>query len=265
MTRLDPATYLAHLRTQSERFAAVLETCPPDARVPSCPDWDAADLLWHLTGVQRFWHHIVSHRPAGPDDYVETERPASYDDLLALFRAAHEQLASTLADADPAEPAWTWARDDQSVGFTYRRQAQEALIHRLDAELTAGDVTPLPPDLAADGVDEALDVIFGGLPDWGSFDPLPLYVEYRISDTGDSVWAQLGTFSGTAPDGTVRSGEPDQHVVPAPGRAADLVVSGTAERLDGWLWHRYDATGISFEGDPEVRERMSAVLGQAID
>lgn len=265
MTRLDHEAYLAHLRSESARFAAVLATCPPDARVPSCPDWDGADLLWHLTGVQHFWHHIVSHRPTGPEDHVEAERPASYDDLLALFRATHERLASALAEADPAEPAWTWARDDQSVGFTYRRQAQEALIHRLDAELTAGDVTPLPVDLAADGVDEALDVIFGGMPDWGRFDPLPLYVEYRISDANESVWAQLGTFSGTAPDGTERSGESDQHVVPAPGRPADLVVTGTAERLDAWLWHRCDATGITFEGDDTVRERVAAVLDQPID
>ena len=40
--------------------------------------------------------------------------------------------------ADPAEPAWTWSAE-QTVGFTLRRQAHEALIHRLDAEQTAGD------------------------------------------------------------------------------------------------------------------------------
>ena len=44
-----------------------------------------------------------------------------------------------------------WA-DDKTVGYIRRRQAHEALIHRLDAELTAGAVTPLDPDLAADGV-----------------------------------------------------------------------------------------------------------------
>lgn len=268
MTRLDDATYLDHIRRESARFADVLAACPPDARVPSCPDWTAADLVWHLTGVQDFWLHVITHRPAPPEDYEEPERPdASYDELVAGFRATHDRFVEALAAADPADAAWSWstAGDAQRVGFTYRRQAHEALVHRLDAELAAGTPTPLPADLAADGVDEVLDVMYGGLPDWGRFDGEPVYVEYRTSDTGHSVWAQLGTFSGTAPDGTERSGEPDQHVVPAPSVAADVVVTGTADRLDGWLWHRYDDSGISIEGDPAVWARAAEVLGQAID
>lgn len=268
VTRLDDATCLDHIRTESARFADVLGACAPDARVPSCPDWDASDLVWHLTGVQDFWLHVISHRPAPPEDYDEPERPdVSYDELVSGFRTVHERFVAALATADPAEAAWSWStgRDAQRVGFTYRRQAHEALIHRLDAELAAGMPTPLPADVAADGVHEALDVMYGGLPEWGRFDPEPMYVEYRIADTGHSVWTQLGTFSGTAPDGTVHTGEPDQHVVPAPAVAADVVVTGTAARLDAWLWHRYDDSGITIEGDPAVWARAATVLEQAID
>lgn len=267
MTRLAPTAYLDHLRRESERFAAVLGDCAPEARVPSCPDWDAAELLWHLTTVHHFWHHAVTHRPAAPPEDLAPARPTSYDDLLALHVATRERLLAALAAADPAEPAWSWsdAPDGQSVGFILRRQAHEALVHRLDAELAAGTPTPLPAELAADGVEEVLGVIYGGLPPWGRFHPEELFVEYRASDTGTSVWTQLGTFAGTAPDGTVRSGEPDQHVVPDPGRAADVVVSGTADRLDGWLWHRYDDTGVTVDGDPAVWARAQAVLGQDVD
>lgn len=267
-TRLADQAYLDHLRDESDRFLQVLRGCAPDARVPSCPDWDAADLLWHLTGVQHFWHHVIATRPAAPDDYEEPQRPASYDALVATFQEVHGRFLEALTAAGPAEPAWSWSSEpgDQCVGFTYRRQAHEVLVHRLDAELAAGiATTPLPRDLAVDGVDEALAVMFGGLPEWGSFAPAPLHVEYRITDSGTSVWTQLGTFSGTAPDGTVHEGEPDQHVVPDPGTAAEVVVSGTAERLDGWLWHRYDDHAITIEGDPEVWARAAAVLGQAID
>ncbi|MEV5002127.1 maleylpyruvate isomerase family mycothiol-dependent enzyme [Nocardioides sp. LML1-1-1.1] len=267
MTRLDAPAYLGHLRRESARFADVLAGCAPDARVPSCPDWDAADLLWHLTTVHHFWHHVVTHRPAEPPEDLAPARPTAYDDLLAVHRATAERLHDALAAADAAEAAWTWASGpgSQTVGFVQRRQAHEALIHRLDAELTAGTPTALPADLATDGVDECLDVMYGGLPEWGSFAPEDLFVEYRVSDTGTSLWTRLGTFSGTEPDGTERAGEPDQHVVPDPGRAADVVVTGTADRLDGWLWHRYDATGITVDGDPAVWTRARAVLGQAVD
>ena len=107
--------------------------------------------------------------------------------------------------------------------------------------------------------------MYGELPSWGSFAPLPQYVEFRMTDVGESVWTQIGWFSGTDPEGQVHTDEPDQHVVADPGAAADLVVSGTAERLDGWLWHRFDDTGVQVEGDPVVREHAMKVLRQPID
>lgn len=266
MTLLGTDAYLHHIRTESARFLEVLTSCPPDARVPSCPDWDAADLLWHLGEVQHWWHHVIATRPAAPDAYVDPVRPASYCELLDFFREWHEKFVNELVAADPADAAWSWSArpEHHNVAFTYRRQAHEALVHRLDAELAAGSVTPLPTELAADGVDEALDVMYGGLPSWGHFDGLDKYVEYRITDTGESVWAQLGMFSGSAPDGAEHADEKDQHVVSAPGRAADLVVSGTADALDSWLWHR-GSDGVEIEGDPAVRDHVASVLGNPIN
>ena len=46
------------------------------------------------------------------------------------------------------------------------------MIHRVDAEIVAGRRTPMDPALSADGVDEALRIMYGGLPDWGSFTPI---------------------------------------------------------------------------------------------
>ena len=47
---------------------SALADCDLDARVPSCPDWNAADLLWHLGAeVQDFWAWVLEHRPDGPD------------------------------------------------------------------------------------------------------------------------------------------------------------------------------------------------------
>lgn len=264
MTRLAPDVYLDSLRRESRRFRDVLAGCDPAARVPSCPDWDAADLLWHLTTVQLFWERIVRERPVGPDDgWQQPQRPGSYADLLTAFDDAHAAFVATLEAADPADPAWTWSTE-QTVGFTFRRQAHESLVHRLDAELAAGTVTALDPLLAADGVDEALDIMFGGTPEWGRFDPLPHHVRVDLPDTDTQVWVQLGTFSGTSPDGTDYTAEPDIAVVPDPGTEPDVVVEGLAGEVDAWLWRRGDDTGIRVAGDRAIYDRFRACVDQPI-
>ncbi len=269
MTRLEFPDYLDHIRRDSARFRDVLAACDPAALVPSCPDWTAADLLWHLTTVQHWWCAMIANRPQSAQEmgYVEPDRPEGYDALLSAYDETHTTFMTALESADPAEPAHSWSGDpaNHTVAFTYRRQAHEALIHRLDAELTAGTVTPLDTALAADGVDEALDWMYGNLPAWGSFDPLPQHVEFRLTDTGESVWTRLGIFAGTAPGGEVYADEKDMHVVPDPGRSADVVVAGEAAALDAWLWKRRDDAGIDVTGDGTVWGHAREVLDQPID
>jgi uncharacterized protein (TIGR03083 family) len=257
MTRLDHSTYLQHIGDESRRFRDVLADCDPTARVPACPDWDAGYLLWHLARVQWFWATTVRTRPAPADESVGgPERPDSYAALLAAFDEHSAALVGELERADPAEAAWTWSTE-QTVGFTFRRQAHEALIHRLDAEQTAGGpVTPLDPALATDGVLETLDVMFGGTVPWGSFAGLPHYVRVDTSDTGESVWVQLGQFTGTDPKDGVSYDDPDIHVVPDPGVEPDAVVAGPAGALDTWLWHRGDDAEIRVTGDRDIYARF---------
>jgi uncharacterized protein (TIGR03083 family) len=266
MTSLAPDDYLQHLRSESRRFREVLAGCDPAARVPGCPEWDAADLLWHLTRVQWFWAQTIRTRPApASEDAPAPDRPATYDALLASFDEHSAALVAELESADPAEEAWSWSTE-QTVGFTFRRQAHEAMVHRLDAEQAAGDVTPFDPALAADGVLECLEVMFGGLPPWGSFHGLPHHVRVDLTDTGDRIWVQLGTFSGTDPSsGTVYEGEPDIHVVPDPGVEADVRVEGPAGAMNAWLWRRGDDAEITVHGDRDVYDRFRESVNHPIN
>lgn len=255
--------YLAHLRDESARFRAVLTDCDPEARVPGCPEWTAADLLWHLAGVQRFWATIVHTRPAGPGEHDEIERPATYDEMLTAYDGHSAALVAELEKADPADVAWSWA-PEQTVGFTFRRQAHEALIHRLDAEQTAGDVTPLDPRLAADGVAELMDVMYGGeAPPWGRTELGEALVRIEMPDVHESLYVRPGMFYGTEPDsGKVHDGP--HLVLTEPGEAA-AVVRGRAAALDAWLWKRRGDDGIEVSGDRAAYDAMIAAVSEPLD
>ncbi|QIX27549.1 maleylpyruvate isomerase family mycothiol-dependent enzyme [Nocardioides sp. JQ2195] len=264
MTRLPDDAYLDHLRSESARFRDVLAATDPTDRVPSCPDWDAADLLWHLTEVQHFWSRIVADRPTGPDAFEEPPRPTTYADLLTAFDDASAGLVEALRVADPKEQAWTWA-PEQTVGFILRRQAHEALIHRLDAEQAAGTVTDLDARLAADGVEEVLAVMFGGTPGWGSFTGSETFVRVDCIDTDHHVWVELGRFTGTDPEDGVAHDEDDISVVTDPGREPDVVVSGTAADLDAWLWRRGDDGDLTVAGDRTAHDLFLTCVNHPID
>ncbi|MBS45782.1 MAG: hypothetical protein CMH83_21940 [Nocardioides sp.] len=265
LTRLTPETYLQRIRAESARFRAVLGEAPSGARVPACPDWDTDDLLWHLAEVQWFWSRIVGHRPAGPDGLEHPLRPGDRAGLLAAYDAWSGDLVAALDGVAPDEQAWSWA-PEQTVGFTLRRQAHEALVHGLDAEQTVGAVTPLDPALAADGVAEALDVMFGGdAPEWGRIEPGPYVVRVDLVDVDVSLWAAPCTFLGTDPEsGHCYDGPHVLHVAD-PGREPDAVVSGTAGNLDAWLWKRSGADGVDVTGDPAAYDAFWAAVSPPID
>ena len=238
--------------------------------MPWCPDWDAADLLWHLTKVQRFWGGTVTDRPAEPtegEESYDARRPTTYAGAARrLRRRQRSPRRRPWTASDPATEAWTWS-DDHTVGFILRRQAHEALVHRIDAEQAAGSPSTVDPRLAADGVAEVLGVMYGGCPPWGSWEPLPHHVRLDCTDTGDELWVQLGLFSGTDPrNGEVIDAEEDCHLVEAPGDVEpDVVIDGPAAALDAWLWHRGDDADLSIAGDREVLDRFRAIVAHPID
>jgi hypothetical protein len=207
---------------------------------------------------------MVEHRPKGPDEYPEPDRPGDHAGLLSFYDEQYLALVEALAGADPADTAWTWHPQHKDVAFIFRRQAHEALIHRRDAELAAHTISPFPSDLAADGVDEVLDVMYGGCPPWGEFSGLPHYVRLDLTDTGDSVWVQLGRFHGTDPEG-IEHDEDDIHVVTDPGTEPDAVIRGTAESLDARLWRRADGAETHLAGDLTIIARFRAVVHQPIN
>jgi uncharacterized protein (TIGR03083 family) len=261
--------YLGHLARESALFGHAIDGTAAGTQVPSCPDWTAEDLLWHLGEVQWFWGTIVGQGvDAEGAKALAPSRPEDRAALMDFYLGVSGELGTALASAAPESPAWTWS-DDKTVGFIIRRQAHEALIHRVDAELAAGHRrSHMDPALSADGADEALRIMYGGdLPDWGKLAPGDARtLRIEATDTGDSWFVTLGQFSGTDPEDQKAYDRPGIQVAAAdPGTHATATVRGTADDLDCWLWHRPPDTPFERSGDFGVLGDFDAVIAGGVD
>lgn len=251
---------VAIIDSESQRLAELLSSTDPDARCPTCPDWNALDLLWHLTEVHYFWAGILSRRVLSEADLPAIEeakpnRPAAATDLSALREQATVALLRGLASRDDAEPCWSWWPPDQTVGFTRRMQTYEATMHRVDAELTAGvPVGAIAADVAAAAVDHAVDVMWGWMPNGASF--LARCVVELVATDADARWlVEVGSW-------TASTGESAPRAARAIAGEPTAVVTAPVEDLALWAWTRGGTVDIS--GEPASREALDALVTQGM-
>jgi uncharacterized protein (TIGR03083 family) len=254
----------ACIRTESERFRSALGAADPSARVPTCPDWSAADLLWHLAEVQLFWTEIVRDRLSDPEvaEAAKPGRPDDYPALLTLGENATTGLLAALEGAGDDEAIWTWAADE-SVGFVRRFQVHEATMHRVDADMVSGHaVTPIDAAVAADGVDVALRNCFVGPPAWAEYEQLG-FGRLEATDTGASWLVELGTISGTSPNtGRTYDKGPLFSVVAA--GDPSFAISGGADDLDRWVWGRGPADALTVSGDAATHATFAGLIAEGV-
>lgn len=254
--------YVPVVAAESARFANVVQHGDVSLNVPSCPDWNLADLIWHLTEVQDFWGGIVDGLLSDPDDVVTVERPVDRD-LAELLVDRSARLVRALAERSPEEVCWSWNPRGHNVGWIRRRQAHEALIHRVDAELATGSLTGLDPELAADGVDEMLtNQIDSPMPEWGRFVSDGAVALIRTTDVAGAWGVEFGRFQGTSPDSGNTHDLDTVALIDPPARPM-AEVSGSAEHMDLWLWGRGSRDDLSVEGDPALIDRLRVVAAES--
>lgn len=256
--------HLAVIGAESERFASVLATAAADATCPTCPDWTARDLLWHLTEVHLFWAAVLATGATTDDDIgrieaAKPERPSDLAGLLALREEATAKLLDELARLDDADPRWSWWPADQTVGFTRRMQTYEATMHRIDAELTAGGpVGPMLPGVPAGAVDHCVDVMWGWMPDWPTYEPLTI-ARFDATDTGQSWTVEVGHWFGTGPESGREFDEP--RAVRGTGDPS-VSVTGPVEQLARWAWSRRGTVDVA--GEPDAVAALERLISQGI-
>jgi uncharacterized protein (TIGR03083 family) len=251
------------IRAESDRLADVLARAESGSPVPTCPDWTASDLLWHVVEVHDFWARILSNDVRDDAGVAEIEadkpaRPAAIDDVLALRADATARLVDALGRFDDDDPRWSWWPDDQTVGFTRRMQTYEATMHRVDAELTAGvAVSPIAADVASGAIDHAVDVMWGWMPDWATYEPT-VVAQFRATDTGGTWLVEVGHWFGTGPESGNQFDMP--RAVRATGGEPALRVAAPVEQLARWAWTRQGSADV----DGEPTDALDALIANGI-
>ncbi|MFI6767881.1 maleylpyruvate isomerase family mycothiol-dependent enzyme [Streptomyces sp. NPDC050355] len=137
------------------------------ASVPSCPDWNLAQLLRHLGEAHRWVEEIVRTRAAQPPpDTALRVLPRASDrtpqELADWLTEGARLLADTLRAAGPDARIWT-PLPSGSPAFFARRMAHETVIHRADATLILGADFTVDQRIALDALDEWMEL--GSLPE----------------------------------------------------------------------------------------------------
>lgn len=244
---MEPQRYLDCLADDQRRLRTVAAR-DLTAAVPTCPGWTVADLVTHVADV--YLHKVGCMRAN-----AEPAWPPRHDPMppLELLDHAYAELTAEFAQRSPESPSYTWYGPDQTVGFWYRRMAQEAVIHRVDAESAAGEpVERIPDDLAIDGVDEVLErfLSYGTInwsdecgPDLTEADGATVLVA-----AGDHGWLLTLEPSGVR----VRPAGVDT--------GATARISGDPQTVLLWLWRRADPDAVARSGDDKAIDRLWRLL-----
>ena len=236
---METTEFIAALDRDSAAFVDACAVAGLTARVPSCPGWSVADLLWHLTEVHDFWRTVVAERLTGWESYQQPTRPVD-EGIADMYRRGRVELVDTLRETDPATPMWTWS-SDRTAGFVIRRMTHETAVHLWDAADAAGMTNPIDPTLASDGIDEFLAYFMSD-------------VAEDAEPVGGSVHLHCGDVAG---EWTVREGDAGLEVA-REHSTGDCAIRGTASSILLALWRRQPLSSCDVVGDAEVAARFVA-------
>lgn len=194
----------------------------------------------HIARVQS-WVVAATERPDTTDVRAGTP-PRDWEPLLDWWEQQRAALRAVFA-LGPDAPTWLpFSAYPPVVASWARRQAHEAAIHRVDAELARGDDTVVfDPGFAADGIDELLMLLVHRRTGWSEF-AAEGTVLVHAEDAG-RLWS-VRLAPGEAPQLAEQPFEPG------------VTIEGPADAVYRAVWRRPSEAKVT--GDATLLEPLAA-------
>jgi uncharacterized protein (TIGR03083 family) len=241
--------YLSIISDETSRIVNAYER-DPYAAVPWSDRWSVGTVARHVAGT----HHVVAEVVRGRPDanfglFADQQTPPKDSpEFVPWFRSGTAWLLDQLSSVSADDECWSWFAPGRRVGWWARRMALEAVVHRSDTDAAQGQDFSVAPQIAADGIDEFLDV-FVAASRAAQDAPAGPTIGFECSDRGDRWWLDLSERGG--------------RIVSRDPGAVSVSIRGTAEQLLLLAWGRVsisDAAGVEVSGDAEELARWSELI-----
>lgn len=143
-------------------LAKVAAAVEPDADVPTCADWNAAELVEHLGQTYNWVAEIVEQRISDPMQLPTTQVPAPADhaDWPDWLTESAQRAATACSDQALTADVFNPAGDDRSgAQFWLHSLLNESVVHGADGAATAGQDYHVDPDVAVELITNHLRMI----------------------------------------------------------------------------------------------------------
>jgi len=246
-----PDVTLDYISIISDETSRIVDAYERDrnAAVPWSDRWTVGTVARHVAAT----HHVVAEVVRGRPDadfglFAELQTPPKDSpEFVEWFRSGTVSLLGQLSSVPAEDECWSWFAPGCRVGWWARRMAFEAVVHRWDIDAAQRQDFSVAPQIAADGVDEFLDVFVAASRATHDAAAGPT-MSFECSDRSERWWLDLSERGG--------------RIVSRDPRDASVRIRGTAEQLLLIVWGRVliSDVGAEVSGDVEELDRWSELI-----
>ncbi|WP_030674965.1 maleylpyruvate isomerase family mycothiol-dependent enzyme [Streptomyces sp. NRRL B-1347] len=245
---LRTARLVEGLREQTGGFIRAVAGKPQNTRVPTCPEWPLRTLVGHVGQEHRWAAELVRKGEQLPVPDPWEADPGAPKDWPRWLREGADAVIHAVQETGADTEVRTFLGPRPAVSWL-RRMLSDTCVHHYDAAHATDTAFEVADDLAADVIDEHLELL--AAPAWEKLRPAAAELRGRGERIGFRPASGAGWVVTRTPEGVRREHGP---------AAADVLVSATVTDLLLVLHRRIppEGDGLKVTGDRALLDHWLA-------